>query len=63
MVIDYYGDYDQTGKAHDAMEKYLKDRNILFNPPVVEEYVTDPGEEKDPSKWLTKIIYYFSPVY
>jgi len=28
--------------------------------PVVEEYITDPGEEPDPEKWLTRITYYFT---
>jgi effector-binding domain-containing protein len=60
LVIDYYGDFANTDKAHRAMEAYMKDRNLLSNPPNVEEYVTDPLQEKDPSKWLTKIIYYYS---
>ncbi len=60
LVINYYGDYNATEKAHSAMDDYMRDRNMLSNPPVIEEYVTDPLKEKDPSKWLTKIIYYIS---
>lgn len=58
--LDYYGDYAQTQEAHEAIDEYMKDRSLLYNPPVVEEYVTDPLEEKDPNKWLTQIRYYFS---
>lgn len=60
LVIDYYGEFTNTETAHRAMAAYMKDRNLLNNPPSVEEYVTDPLKEKDPSKWLTKIIYYYS---
>lgn len=60
LQIDFYGDYSGTGEAHKAMDEYLKDNKLFQDPPVVEEYVTDPGEEKDPSKWLTKITYYIT---
>lgn len=60
LQIDYYGDYENSIAAHIAMDDYLKDYGLLSNPPVIEEYVTDPSEEKDPSKWLTKITYYIA---
>lgn len=60
LQIDYYGDYSKTAEAHYAIDDYMKDFNLTNNSPIVEEYVTDPGEEKDPSKWLTKITYYLS---
>lgn len=60
LQVDYFGDYAGTGTAHDAIEKYMKDYNLLNNPPVIEEYLTDPGTEKDPSKWLTRITYYIA---
>lgn len=58
LTIDFYGDNTDTSKAHDAMKQYLKDQDLLYDSPVVEEYVTDPSTEKDVSKWLTKITYY-----
>ena len=60
LQIDFFGDYSGTTSAHLAIEDYIKDYGLFKNQPVVEEYVTDPGEEKDPSKWLTKISYYIS---
>lgn len=60
LQIDFYGDFSGTAKAHYAMEDYLKDHGLFNNPPIIEEYLTDPAEEPDPSKWLTKIIYYVS---
>ena len=60
LVINYYGDHDKTMDAHDAAEEYLNDRNLHFDWPVIEEYVTDPSEEANQEKWLTRIIYYLS---
>lgn len=60
LVLNYYGDYEGVEKAHSAIDAYMKDRNLVYDPPVIEEYVTDPLEEKDPGKWLTKVIYYLA---
>ncbi len=58
VQVDYYGDYAKTETAHLAIEEYMDDHGLLVNYPIVQEYVTDPTTEKDPSKWLTKITYY-----
>jgi len=60
LSLDFYGDYNTTELGHQAIDRYMKDRGYLQDPPVIEEYVTDPSQEKDPNKWLTKITYYFS---
>ena len=60
LQIDFYGDYTGIGLAHDAMADYLRDRQYLQDIPIIEEYVTDPGTEPDPSKWLTQVTYYFT---
>ena len=57
--IDYYGSYEKIGDAHKAMDEYLKDHGIEKQKIVLEEYITGPMVEKDTSKWLTKIYYYF----
>ncbi|MCD8529232.1 MAG: SRPBCC family protein [Chitinophagales bacterium] len=58
LVYDYYGDYENMMKAHEEIEIYMTQNNIEYKGPVLEEYITDPMEEKDPSKWLTKIYYF-----
>ncbi|MFT6336157.1 MAG: effector-binding domain-containing protein [Saprospiraceae bacterium] len=60
LVVDYYGDKQYSDPAHIAIDDYMRDRGLFNSYPVVEEYITDPTEEKDPSKWLTKVIYYLS---
>ncbi|MEO1262319.1 MAG: GyrI-like domain-containing protein [Bacteroidota bacterium] len=58
VMIDHYGDYEGLGEAHGAMDDYLKANGMEPAKLVMEEYVTDPGNEPDPAKWLTKIYYF-----
>ena len=57
LLIEFYGDYHNIGAAHTAMEQYIAATGAKTTPPAIEEYVTDPGTEKDASKWLTKVYY------
>jgi hypothetical protein len=56
LHIAYYGDYGKTMDAHVAMENRIKEKGFKKDI-VIEEYVTDPGVEKDTTKWLTNIYY------
>jgi len=56
LHIAYYGAYDKSANAHYAMDDYMKKKGMTQNV-VIEEYVTDPGAEKDTAKWLTNIYY------
>lgn len=57
LVVDYYGPYEGVGVAHMAIDRYIAQKGLEFKPPVIEQYVTDPGTEPDPNKWLTKVYY------
>lgn len=57
LVIDYYGGYSNMKAPHEAMDAYMKANNLTMNANVIEEYITDPGNEPDSTKWLTKVIY------
>ena len=61
LLIEYLGAYEKTGEAHMAMDEYMAAKGLQSIPPVVEEYVTDPGQEPDTAKWLTKVIYFVEP--
>jgi effector-binding domain-containing protein len=43
--------------AHDAIHQYAADKGLKLKSPAIEEYVGDPGVEKDPNKVLTKVYY------
>lgn len=57
LHIAYYGDYEGLEKPHMAMDEYLKAHGMEPSEIVVEEYVTDPMQESDTTKWLTNIYY------
>lgn len=57
LVVEFYGPYEQTGAAHEAIEAYMQANSTEYRGPVMEEYVTDPMSEPDPNKWLTRVIY------
>jgi effector-binding domain-containing protein len=60
LVVDHYGDYSGLPIAHKALEAYMRDRGLIHNAPYIEEYLTDPTEEEDPGKILTKVYYYLA---
>jgi effector-binding domain-containing protein len=61
LVINYLGDYAKSEDAHWAMAEYLTANRLQEVPPAIEEYVTDPTEEPDTAKWLTRVIYFAVP--
>jgi effector-binding domain-containing protein len=57
LHIAYIGGYAGIGSAHMEMDAYMKEKNLLQGIPMIEEYVTDPGNEPDSTRWLTNIYY------
>ena len=61
LTIDFYGPYDSIGNAHKAMDLYMIEKKWRLVPPSIESYITDPAQEPDTLKWLTKVIYRVVP--
>lgn len=57
LLIEYFGAYEDVGPAHEAMDAYMAENGMEQISMVFEEYITDPGQEPDTSKWQTNIIY------
>jgi effector-binding domain-containing protein len=57
VVVHYYGPYEGTPAGHEMASKYIMENKLDMTGLVWEEYVTDPGVEKDQAKWLTNIYY------
>lgn len=57
LEVDFMGPYELTGKAHQMIEEYALENQIDLMGIGLEFYVTDPSEEPDTSKWLTKVYY------
>ena len=57
VVANYFGSYDTLEDGHNAIQQWLiRYRRKLAGYPW-EMFVTDPINESDPNKWLTKIYY------
>lgn len=57
LSVDYYGPYEKIAPAHEAIDAYIQRKQWQQGAPVVEEYITDPGQEPNPAKWLTRVTY------
>ena len=57
IVIKYFGAYDKTSPVYEAANTYILNKGKKISGPIREVYVTDPGIEKDTTKWLTEIIF------
>ena len=54
FVVNYYGPYEGVEYAHKALDYHIRENWLTQKPPVIEAYVTDPSQEPDTTKWLTK---------
>ncbi len=57
VVGHYYGAYEKTNTAHEALHKWMDENHKKTTGSPWEVYVTDPMNEKDTAKWLTEIYY------
>lgn len=57
VVAHFYGPYDLTIKAYEAVAAWMKQHNKIADGAPYEVYLGDPGVEKDPYKILTDIVF------
>lgn len=57
LVVDYYGEYDQTATAHEQLGAYALEQKAEVSY-VMEEFVTDPSTVESMDQCLTKIYYF-----
>ena len=53
----HVGPYEDLPSAHDALDAWLKANGKKSRGPQWESYVTDPGEEPDPQKRQTELLW------
>jgi len=56
-IAYFYGPYEQSGNGHTKLHQWAAENGHQLAEPPWEVYVTDPGQEPDPAKWLTMICY------
>jgi effector-binding domain-containing protein len=57
LVVKYYGDYNKVENVYTAAYTYIAEKGKSSKGAPMEIYITDPGLEKDTSKWLTEIAF------
>lgn len=57
VSVEHWGDYATSGISWEALMRYAADNKLEQNGDPWEVYVTDPGSEPNPEKWLT-VLYY-----
>lgn len=55
VVATHLGPYDDLPAVHEAVKAWLRENGKSASDPLWEEYVTDPGDEPDSSKWETRV--------
>lgn len=56
LIYNFYGPYQNLFASYDLIRKYLVTNKLQQVGPMREFYITDPTLEKDPLKWLTRIM-------
>ena len=56
LIYNFYGPYQNLFASYDLIRKYLVKNKLEQVGPMREFYITDPTLEKDPLKWLTRIM-------
>lgn len=54
-VLDYYGAYDCSPDGWQKLFEFIKENGLEENGVPWDEYITDPTQETDTAKWLTKL--------
>jgi effector-binding domain-containing protein len=57
VYVNYYGAYDKISDAYNSIHQYLSENKLKEKTPSIEQYISGPSNEKDTTKWLTKIIF------
>lgn len=55
VKASHIGSYETTQYSWEAVMKYMEENSLEPNGDPYEVYVTDPGSEPDPAKWITEI--------
>jgi effector-binding domain-containing protein len=57
ITAQHMGNYNTTYFTWMALEAYLKANELEMNGAPWEQYITDPGSEPDPNKWITNLYW------
>ncbi|HNL59280.1 MAG: Polyketide cyclase / dehydrase and lipid transport [Bacteroidetes bacterium ADurb.BinA245] len=56
IAVTLSGGYEKLPDVYASLRKYINENDLKEKSPVIEQYFFGPVNEKDTSKWLTKIV-------
>lgn len=56
VVAMHVGSYDGLSDTYAEVMAWMEDNDLVSRDDMWEEYLTDPGEEPDPSNWQTRLV-------
>lgn len=62
LIFNFYGNYQNLFAAYDKIKRYCKENKLVASGPMREFYLTDPQAEKNPDRWLTRILLPVMPI-
>ncbi len=57
LFVNFYGSYEKLPDAYNSIRQYISDNKLKEKTPSIEQYISGPANEKDTSKWMTKIVF------
>lgn len=57
VITSHYGPYETLPRTHMDLYNWMMEQGLEVRGPFWEVYLTDPGEEPDPNKWRTDIVW------
>ncbi len=57
IEAEHIGNYNTTHFTWAILEKYLKENDLERNGDPWEQYISDPGSEPNPNKWITNLFW------
>ena len=54
---DHFGSYEELEKTHSFIQNWMEKRKFIMTGSPMEQYLTDPMQEPDTTKWITAIYY------
>jgi len=56
-TVTHTGTYESTQYSWEKLQKYMQENNLEPNGDPYEVYITDPSDEPDSTKWVTKLFW------
>lgn len=56
LTITHFGSYDSMGGTYSLLDNYAKEHGLMPKW-MIEQYLSDPQQVKDPAQWMTNVYY------